>query len=226
MIEFLNYWGDSGLIKILELVFSILLTISLIAITSIIAYKQSKMTKVLNNERLEFEKKNNLQFMEIQRKQLRIDSLKYKREVYKQLFSVMILSIGIDNLIKRRGQEVVIPEHGFSSIGKLDDELLLKLIKSNYDKTIKDYTEIYFILREAEFLFSPEINEYIKVINVNFDQLTTKVMIIEKLELILTEEEMKDKSNVINAIKKNCMEINEQIETVENYMMKELRIFD
>jgi hypothetical protein len=83
-----------------EKLISIFIALSSLVITSFLTFLIIKQTKKLNRQQMQIEESINLKQIEIQKRQLRIDSYPYKREIYCYVFAVLELCHQLLDLLK------------------------------------------------------------------------------------------------------------------------------
>jgi hypothetical protein len=197
-----NWEIISGVVSIIEVIISSLLTFIIIKQT----YKLNKMQNAM-------EEKLNYQQSLLQKRQIKIDTFPYKRELYLNLFKVLEFSNFLTETLFKLD---------ISNKSAADIYQIYKVAEENY---LGDSIEIVGSLRESEYILPLNISSTVVVINKTFDNICARFMVLGTLSKALTNEELqKTKTLNIDSIKEGCLLINSRVPFLQSIMAKELDI--
>lgn len=174
-------------------------------------------TKRLNQNQQELEKSINNQQIELQKRQIQIDSYPYKREIYTNVFQVLALCDQLKNITETIDLNDRSPEEIFE---------VFSLLQEQY---VPDRKQALWILREAEYVLSSQIAHVVLDIRNNYDTICTHFIVINtfsKLDAEFVNGYAKEmtKSYNIEKIVECCNKIVNHTTYIENVFPKELNI--
>jgi|GEM_PF-2165024 len=196
-----------------------------VVITTILTVKIIRQTKNLNDKQDEFEEKNakeraaldkqlNEQQLEMQRKQLRVDTFPYKREIYKNTFRIMEFCHNIK-------QYLDLPVEQF------DAEKWYTLYKGTCEKFVPNEYEALWSMRESEYLLPPEIFFCVKDIRQSFDKIGAAFIAMPIVEKAINEvggDAIENRRTMLKDIKEKCDNILKFTNEIEFSFPRELNL--
>lgn len=197
------YWeGVSGIVNIIGVLISFILTFTII-----------NQTKNLSKSQSELEKKLSEQQNMIRKRQIRIDVFPYKREIYLNLFKVLEFTNFLEtNIFKLKLEE------------KSGKELYT-IYNMAKDTFLGDTITIMQSLRESEYILPPNISPTILQIHRHLDEICSNFIALGTLQDIIPAELLDEsKIEIISSIKGNCSEINTKVNFIQSIMPNELNI--
>lgn len=174
-------------------------------------------TKRLNQNQQELEKSISNQQIELQKRQIQIDSYPYKREIYTNVFQVLALCDQLKNITETVDLNDLSPEQIFE---------VFSLLQEQY---VPDRKQTLWILREAEYVLSSQIAHVVLDIRDNYDTMCTHFIVINtfsKLDAEFVNGYAKEltKSYNIEKIVECCNKIVNHTTYIENVFPTELNI--
>ncbi len=182
-------------------------------LTAIIIFQTHKLNKM----QLNFENKANQRELELQKRQIQIDTFPYKREIYTNTFAIFeccnylnTLSEKID-LYSRTGKE------------------LSKIFSFTRDKFVPDTKAILWNLREAEYILPENISVSILKIRTCFDSICSDFISLETIEAVLEDTHSQElfpetKRKILDSVFADCEKILSYVGFIESALPRELRI--
>ena len=188
-----------------------------LVISSILTFLIIKQTKNLNKQQIQIEEKINLKQIEMQKRQIRIDSYPYKREIYCSVFTVLELCHQLQHLLKSVNLQSKDPAQIFEFFNILQEQY------------VPDTKKALWSMREAEYVLPKNISSTVIDIRKNYDSMCTHFTAPASIAKVLTPYEMETK---IEEIKRHnideaiacCNRIVKHTSFIENIMPLELDI--
>lgn len=204
-------------ISAFDVIITTILTALIIIQTSRINRKQQKAEEKSAKQQQEFEEKLNQQQIELQKRQIQVESFPYKRELYANTFAVFEFCHAF--------QTTAEAAHLSQKTGK-DIREAYGILCEQY---VPDVKGTIWSLWEAQYILPPEIAKVLLNIRSDFDQICSSLTVLETLERIMTEAELRDnfqgvkESNIENALQK-CKSILSYMDYIEKALLTELNI--
>lgn len=186
-------------------------------VSSILTFLIIKQTKTLNNQQMQIEENLNLKQIEMQKRQIRVDSYPYKREIYCYVFAVLELCHQLQDLIKS------------VNLKSKDPAQLLEFFKILQEQYVPDTQKALWGMREAEYVLPKNISLAVIDIRKNYDSMCAHFTAPASVAKVLTPYEMETQ---IDEIKQHnideaiacCNKIVKHTSFIESIMPSELDI--
>ena len=188
-----------------------------VLLTTVLTAIIIRQTNRLNKQQLAFERDNHQRALDLQKRQIQIETVPYKREIYSNVFAIFEcchflkdVSTKID-LTQKTGKE-------------LSD--MFSLTCKGYVPDIKD---AIWSLREAEYILPANIAIPVLEIRSCFDKVCANFNCLASIESILTSDELQTlfqgikEDNVYSALS-NCDKILSYVSYIESIMPVEINI--
>lgn len=204
-------------IVINEKLISISIAFLSLVITSILTFLIIKQTKKLNRQQLEIEESINLKQIEMQKRQICVDSYPYKREIYCHVFAVLELCHQMQDLLK-----------SVNLYSKNSTEILefFNILQEQY---VPESKKALWSMREAEYVLPENISLAVIDIRKNYDSMCAHFTAPASISKVLTTHEMETqieeikRHNIDEAIE-CCNKIVKHTSFIESVMPTELNI--
>lgn len=188
-----------------------------LVISSILTYLIIKQTHKLNKQQMQIEENINFKQLEMQKRQICIDSYPYKREIYCYVFAVLELCHQLQELYKT------------INFHSKDPVQLLEIFKSLQEQYVPDTKKALWSMREAEYVLPKNISLSVIDIRKNYDSMCVHFTIPASVAKALTPSEIKThmdeiKRDNINKAIVCCNKIIEHTSFIESIMPRELDI--
>lgn len=200
-----------------EKLISISIAFLSLVITSILTFLIIKQTKKLNRQQLEIEESINLKQIEMQKRQICVDSYPYKREIYCHVFAVLELCHQMQDLLK-----------SVNLYSKNSTEILefFNILQEQY---VPESKKALWSMREAEYVLPENISQAVIDIRKNYDSMCSHFTAPASISKVLTPHEMETqieeikRHNIYEAIE-CCNKIIKHTSFIESVMPSELNI--
>ena len=174
-------------------------------------------TKRLNQNQQELEKSINNQQIELQKRQIQIDSYPYKREIYTYVFQVLQLCDQLKNITETL------------DLNDLTSEQIFDLFTLLQEQNAPDSKNALWSMRESEYVLSKNIAHIVLDIRKNYDTMCTHFIAIKTYSNLYKESEigiLKELTKSFNIEKavECCNNIVSQTSYIENVFPTELNI--
>lgn len=194
------------LIAFLSFVMTTMLTILLI-----------KQNKDVNKRQMQFEESLSSKQIEMQKRQIHVDSYPYKREIYCYVFGVLELCHYLEELIKS------------VDLYSKDPNQLREFFQILQEQYVPESQKALWSMREAEYVLPKNISDVILDIRKNYDSMIAHFITPASIFRVLTPLEMNKeldeiKKDNINKAIECCNRIIEHTWFIENIMPRELNI--
>lgn len=204
-------------IVINEKLISICIAFTSLVITSLLTFLIIKQTKKLNRQQLEIEESINLKQIEMQKRQICVDSYPYKREIYCHVFSVLELCHQMLGLLK-----------SVNLYSKNSTEILefFNILQEQY---VPESKKALWSMREAEYVLPENISLAVIDIRKNYDSMCAHFTAPASISKVSTTQEMETqieeikRHNIDEAIE-CCNKIVKHTSFIESVMPSELNI--
>jgi len=200
-----------------EKLISICIAFSSLVMTSFLTFLIIKQTKKLNRHQLEIEESINRKQIEMQKKQICVDSYPYKREIYCYVSAVLELCHHMRNLLK-----------SVNLYSKNPTEIL-EFFKILQEQWVPDRKQALWSMREAEYVLPENISAAIIDIRKNYDSMCAHITAPASISKVLTTQEMETHIEEIKRLNINeaiacCNRIVKHTSFIESVMPVELNI--
>lgn len=193
----------------LDLLISFFSLLSTTVLTILIIHQTHNLAK----QQTELEQHLNKQQLEMQKRQIRLESFSYKIEIYKALHNAFQFTGEVESL------------YNTIDIYKKNYDQLYPLFSSLLENMNKSTTDTLWLFKQAEFIISPNIYSAIKDISFHFDQLSGSIAKLKLYPLILLEDEMEtEKKKVLDCILHHAEKINTYVLYINSVMPHEISI--
>lgn len=204
-------------IVINEKLISICIAFTSLVITSLLTFLIIKQTKKLNRQQLEIEESINHKQIEMQKRQICVDSYPYKREIYCHVFAVLELCHQMQDLLK-----------SVNLYSKNSTEILefFNILQEQY---VPESKKALWSMREAEYVLPENISLAVIDIRKNYDSMCAHFTAPASISKVLTTQEMETqieeikRHNIDEAIE-CCNKIVKHTSFIESVMPSELNI--
>lgn len=188
-----------------------------VLITAFLTLRIILQTKKLNETQQDLEKKLNQEQMNMQKRQIQVDTFPYKREVYTAVFSVLELC----NMIKELTKSV--------NLYNKTTEQLKEFMEVLLEQYVSDKKQIFWSMREAEYILPENISKTILEIRKHFDSMCYHLNIPNAISMVMTQYELeteleKIKVDNIEAALMDCDAIVNHAQFIESILPRELNI--
>lgn len=134
---------------------------------------------------MQIEEKINIDQTEIQKRQIRIDSYPYKREIYCHVFTVLDLCHQLQDILKS------------VDLFSKEPAQLMKFFKVLQDQYVPDTKKALWSMREAEYVLPSNISSVVIDIRKNYDSMCAHFITPANISIVLTQHEMETRMNEI-----------------------------
>lgn len=196
----------SILISSLSVFFTLLLTVMIII-----------QTWKLNNKQIEFDLLIHSKQAELQKREIRLNSYPYKREIYSFVFSVLELCEQFEEISRSVDFHSKTPE-------QLHEILII--FQNQY---VPDTRKALWSMREAEYVLPRNISTIVTYIRRDYDSMCSNLMALVSISKMMAQNELEKqfkevmKSNIEEALN-CCRRINAHKQFIEAIMPEELNI--
>lgn len=198
-------------------IISILISFSSLLISSYLTYLIIKQTKVVNQKQIQLQELISSKQLDMQKRQIQVDSYPYKREIYCYVFAVLELCNQLEELLKT------------VDLYSKDPIKLREFFQVLQDQYVSDTQKALWSMREAEYVLPRNISEVVLDIRKNYDSMVAHFITPASIFRVLTPNEIGKEFEEIKKfnIKKAsecCHRIIEHTQYIESIMPRELNI--
>lgn len=187
--------------------------------TTILTFLIIKQTKYVNLKQMQLQELISSKQLEMQKRQILVDSYPYKREIYCYVFGVLELCHYLEELIKS------------VDLYSKDPNKLREFFQILQEQYVPDSQKALWSMREAEYVLPKNISNVILDVRKNYDSMNAHFITPATIYSVLTPFEMKNKlddikKDNINKAIQCCNRIVKHTAFIESIMPIELNISD
>ncbi|MDO4543159.1 MAG: hypothetical protein Q4C01_01290 [Clostridia bacterium] len=175
MDNFLKWASENS--AVINLISVVIALLSLI-VTSLLTVLIIKQTTHLNRKQVQMEQEINTQQVQMQKRQLCVDTYPYKREIYANLFAVFAVCQGLTQTVK------------LEQLLLMDCEKVFSYYKFIQEASVPDVKAVFWSLREAQFVMTTDISSAILEIRQKFDDMCGCFCSLDALSKVLKTEKL------------------------------------
>lgn len=200
-------------ISLVDVIITAFLTAVIICQTKRLNEQQQQAEKESAEQQRAFEARLNQQQIELQKRQIQVDTFPYKREIYAHVFSVLALC----NMLKELTKSIDLKSKSAVQLKEMFDQIL--------EQHVPDVKQTLWSMRESEYILPKNISASVIDIKTHFDSLCAHLHIPSTLSGVLTEQELKEITNQnVDEAMKDCDAILDHAWFIESVLPKELDI--